>query len=104
GRWLAVNGEAIFGTRPWVRFGGFAGLGGVEVRYTRKGSALYAVLFGRPAGNVVGLPGVQAARGTSVTLLGGRGFLSWRQAGNTLAVALPPQLPSSEAYVLRIMR
>jgi alpha-L-fucosidase len=104
GRWLAVNGEAIFGTRPWVRFGGFAGLGGVEVRYTRKGNALYAILLGRPVGNVIGLPGVQATRGASITLLGRRGTLPGRQVGNALVVALPPGLPPSEAYVLRIIR
>jgi alpha-L-fucosidase len=43
GRWLETNGEAVYGTRPWSRFGN---LQGRELRYTRGTDALYAIVPG----------------------------------------------------------
>lgn len=36
GRWMAVNGEAVYGTRPWRRHGD-----GAETAYTRRDDDLY---------------------------------------------------------------
>lgn len=43
GRWLAVNGEAVYGTRPWQRFSSARGR---DLRYTAKEDALYAIVYG----------------------------------------------------------
>jgi alpha-L-fucosidase len=43
GDWLAVNGEAIYGTRPWIQFKNSVGR---ELRYTRSDNALYAIVLG----------------------------------------------------------
>ncbi|CAA9342705.1 MAG: GH29, partial [uncultured Gemmatimonadaceae bacterium] len=40
GAWLATNGEAIYGTRPWVRAEAVAE-GGGRVRFTRRGPTVY---------------------------------------------------------------
>ena len=53
GRWLKVNGEAIYGTRPWTKSGeGALRLGrgqrysAREIRFTTKGGVLYAIADG----------------------------------------------------------
>ena len=61
--WLAINGEAIYGTVPWIHAGegptvGSAGgdftegeelrFNSADIRYTAKGNSLYAICLGRP--------------------------------------------------------
>jgi alpha-L-fucosidase len=43
GDWLAVNGEAIYGAKPWSRYGNERGR---ELRYTASDKALYAIVSG----------------------------------------------------------
>ena len=62
GRWLALNGEAIYGSRPWKIFGegpteipegAFTDTNrdkftAKDIRYTTKGCTLYAIIMGQP--------------------------------------------------------
>jgi len=101
GHWLDVNGEAIFGTRPWVRAEGHT-MEGIPVRFTCKGDALYALLLGRPRGHQVVLESLRAHEHTTLHLLGDEEALSWQQEGENLTIAWPAEMPESPAYVLRM--
>ena len=100
GAWLNTNGEAIFGTRPWDRADGKT-TGGIDVRFTRKGETIYAILLGRPKGAEVTIESLTVPVGASVSLLGG-GVLESEVEGDNLRVALPSNIPASHAYVLKI--
>jgi alpha-L-fucosidase len=98
--WLATNGEAIFGTRPWLVAEGRSA-DGVSLRFTHKNGALYALLLGLPRESKLLLEGLRAAPDTTMTLLGHAAPCAWTQEGQRLAVQLPP-LPPAPAYALKI--
>jgi alpha-L-fucosidase len=54
GAWLASNGEAIYGTRPWVQAEGRTDQE-LEVRFTQKGGEIYAIILGTPKSLRLGL-------------------------------------------------
>jgi alpha-L-fucosidase len=75
---------------------------GLNVRFTRKGSDLYAILLAAPKGSEVTLVGVTAKPGSSLHLLGSTSPLKWSAEGENLKVHLPATLPGQYAYVLRL--
>jgi alpha-L-fucosidase len=99
GAWLDVNGDAIFGTRPWVISDGSAN-SNIPVRYTRKEDALYVILLDTPNDGQVKLDKLQIGAGTTVELLGHLEPLTWQQ-DNHLTVALPA-LKTAPAHTLKI--
>jgi alpha-L-fucosidase len=101
GSWLKQNGEAIYGTHPWKRAEGKTSEG-VDVRFTRRGSTLYATLMGDIKGPAVTLTSLPVKRGAKIQLLGSGQTLQWSQAGENLKVMLPSSLPGKYAYVLKI--
>jgi alpha-L-fucosidase len=125
GEWLRVNGEAIYGSRPWTVWGEGptkteprAGRGLVDgmlkvytahdIRFTTKNGALYAILFAWPADNqviITALASGQVPEGKiqKVTLLGGDGELAFTQDAGGLKVKLPALKPCDYAYVLKIL-
>lgn len=119
GRWLSVNGEAIYGTRPAGRFGEgpTAGVGpsfGMvrnytpqDLRFTTKGDALYVIALAAPADGKLavralgqGSPLRQKVR--SVSLLGSKAKLKWERTAEGLSVQLPARRPEEYLPVLRI--
>jgi alpha-L-fucosidase len=100
GTWLSVNGDAIFGTRPWITFEGQTSEN-IPLRFTQKDGALYAVFLGTPRAGQVTLEKLCAQEGTIISLFGGDGALEWTQQGDNLTVTLPV-LKDAPAHTLKI--
>jgi alpha-L-fucosidase len=100
GAWLAVNGEAIYGTRPWGRAEGVAQAqdgSGIPVRFTRKDVTVYATLLAAPAAQSIILKDVGITSSPRVFLLGSPEPLLAAIQGGDLAVTLPHTLPAASA-------
>ena len=85
GSWLAVNGEAIYGSRPWD-VASTATTEGTEVRFTRRGDEVYAILLDLPGSRTFGLRGVDASAVSDVRLLGVDEAIAWNVSGRDLTV------------------
>jgi alpha-L-fucosidase len=122
-KWMAVNGEGIYGTRPWKVSGNLVApatgemgfnernrkdLTANDVRFTTKGETLYAYVMGWPDREAV-IPTL--ARGgklnvgqiRNIELLGHHGKLKFTQDGQSLRVTLPPGEPSDHAVCFKIL-
>ena len=97
GRWLAVNGEAIYGTRPWRRAEG-ATREGIPVRFTARGDRCHAILLGTPQPGELRLRDF-AVRADAVALLG-HGPLAARAEGSDLVVAWPAGVAAAPAHAI----
>jgi alpha-L-fucosidase len=122
GAWLNRNGEAIYGTEPWIISGegptqvktGFATdqemkpYTSSDFRFTRKGENVYVVSLACPADgtaavHALGLAG--EARGNEirdVELLGSRQKVDWLQSTDALSLRLPTDADCKYGFALRV--
>jgi alpha-L-fucosidase len=118
--WIAINGEAIYATRPWLVYGegptrakgghfkeDFA-YSARDVRFTAKGdTTLYALALGWPEDrklvirSLARLPGVEA-KISRVQLLGSAADVKWTETPGGLQVELPAQKPCDYAIALKV--
>lgn len=101
GRWLEVNGEAIYGTRPWTHAQGETECG-ARTRYTKKNDRLYAIVLDACPKSEMEIKNITAAPKTEIKLIGRDGLLEWEQRGANLKVSLPDDLPESPAHSFMI--
>ena len=125
GKWMAVNGDALYGTRPWITFGEgpslkkkaaanrFGGIRDVEsfvsgdLRFVTKGDDLYAFLMAWPEEGRITIRSLaprsgRALRVESVSMLGAAQPLAFEQTAKGLVVTLPETKPCEHAWALRI--
>lgn len=116
GAWLKVNGEAIYGARPWEKFGegptqtaagSFSDKSkpqftAADFRFTRKGRTLYAIALAWPENRRLVVKSLARHNVKQVELLGYKGHLLWRQTGAGLEATLPDRAPSRIAIALKV--
>jgi len=119
GEWLRVNGEAVYGTRPWTVYGegptrqakagGFSenvdrGFQPEDIRFTTKDDVLYAIALGWPTNSELTIRSLATVAGaiTQVTVVGHAQEVGWKQTEEGLTVALPDEAAGAHACVLKV--
>lgn len=123
-KWMAVNSEAIYATRPWKIFGLSPAaaatktetsfneskrqdMTAADVRFTTKGKTLYAFFMGWPQGDQVTIKPLatnspqQTGKIEQIELLG-YGKVEFTRDSEGLKVNLPSQKPCEHAYALKL--
>ena len=111
--WLDVNGEGIFGSRPWKIYGegvvktansgSFgeneklqASLSAKDIRFTQKNGTIYAFVLGFPTTETVTIKALgrksaqmNGKRVRSIRLLGTNEKIEWKQTADALHITMP---------------
>ena len=119
GRWIRVNGEGIYETRPWHRFGEGPtevprGRGGdaelaytqEDIRFTTKDGVLYVFVLAVPTSSItvesLGLDAGLAGSIVSIRLLGSDERVEWSQDEATLTIQNPVSRPSENVVAFEV--
>jgi len=117
GTWMKINGEGIYGTRPWKVFGETFtvidkndnrknSFTAKDVRYTTKDGNLYLFLLGTPKSdisiNTLGTSTGIASNIKSIQMLGSKEKIRWEQTADALAIVKPHGFPTDYAVAFKI--
>jgi len=121
GKWLDINGQAIFGTVPWVIYGegptrmekegSFSERQEVDytakdIRFTVKDDVLYAICLGWPGERFIieSLGRLYESEINAVKMVGVDKELEWSLTREGLEIKTPDEKPGEHAYVFKIVR
>jgi alpha-L-fucosidase len=120
GEWLKVNGDAIYGTRCWKKFGegdaeptkgSFTDNAATpytarDIRFTTKGNDFYAIVLSWDEDGVLiqslDKNAVADAKILNVRLLGSNEEIPWTQTDEGLKLSFPKTKPCNFAYSFKI--
>ena len=101
GEWLEVNGDAIYGTRPWK-----ASFDPGGIRYTAKGDTVYAICLNRPESRIV-LNAPKSTKQTSAVLQATGAALKWKSVDGKMQIEIPAatllEMRPAAATVIRLV-
>ena len=112
GEWLKVNGEGIYGSKPWREFGegpnkaqkdrySVNAFTSGDFRFTQKENTVYAFIMDWPNEKIITIKSVIGEKIKSVELLG-HGMLKNKVTDGGLEVILPDNKPCNYAFTLKI--
>jgi alpha-L-fucosidase len=100
GGWLAANGEAVYGSRPWV-VAESTTTDDTPLRFTKSGEGVYALVIGMPTGRRVTLQGIEGASVRRVRLVATDDLVDFTVSEEGgLTVTLPERLHLSAVTTL----
>lgn len=115
-KWFAVNGEAVYGTRPWrvsgegtsyVKIEGFTeeqvAWREDDFRFVQKDGKLYAFIMCPNMGNTAVIKSLKEDEHVNSVRLLGYGNLTFNQYSGVLVVDLPDKMPTPYANALEII-
>jgi len=95
GRWMKINGKAIYATRKWKIW-----QQGEDIRFTcsKDGKTINVFALKWP-GSTLTIKSLNLAKGSNVSLLGDDQSLVWKNIDKSLIIQLPPGLRKKSTYV-----
>ena len=126
GAWMKINGEGIYGTRPWKIYGegvasvsdegGFGereramfSLSEKDIRNTTRSGVLYAFVLGMPADRTVRLPALgsgsallEGRKVQDVRMLGSISPISWSLQDDALVISVPDDVDTDKAICFAV--
>ena len=119
GDWLRINGEGIYGTRPWITFGegpmeiitrrtgeNLLPYSAKDIRFTTKGDIVYAFVLALPTEDIVikklCQKGLYSSTIKEITMLGSDETLVWEHTRQGLFISLPDKLPDQPVIGFKI--
>ena len=98
GKWFAINGDAIYGTRPWKSFGEG------KIRFTTKGNILNIFVSELPANDLIltSMKDWTKSDIKKIKLLGSEEKIIFRQSREGLKIILPEKIRTSASYVFQV--
>jgi alpha-L-fucosidase len=102
GKWLETNGQAIFGTRPWIKAEGIT-TDGIEIRFTQKEDTLFIFLLDTPNESSITIKSLVLKQGSIIKWLGYDGNSDWTQNEAKITIDTPGSLDNSPVYTLSVI-
>jgi len=120
GEWLKINGEAIYGTKPWdvdhegptdiaMKGTSHRGEGGItfdfksnDFWFTAKGDNIHVIALARPTNGSISVQALKGQKIESIRLLGHSGEITWKESDGSIDMQLPAFTDEGIGYALEV--